>query len=339
MVAEATPELAFDAARRYGFRRHARDWRELVEDPAVHVVDISVPSALHREIAMAAIGAGKHIYCEKPIGLSGAEAAEIATAANAAGIKSLTGYTYLRNPLVGLARRLIEQGELGRIVQFRGVHNEDYLSDIGAPFTWRCDPETAGKAGALGDLGSHILSIALHLAGDIQAVSGNTRIVTAERPVARGAAQYRKVGNDDVALALLNFSNGAVGTIEASRIATGSKMGISYEIAGTEGALRFDGERGNELQYYSNRDPQDRRGFRRIYGNAEHQPYGNLSPGPGHGFSFNDHKTIEILELMELVAADRLPLSNLKTGAAIGRVLDAILDSAERRDWVELFQR
>ncbi len=336
LVAEVTPDLAAAAARRYGFRRHARDWRELVEDPAVDVVDICVPSALHREIALAAIAAGKHVYCEKPIGLSGAEATEIAAAATAAGIKSLTGYTYLRNPLVAFARRLIAEGELGKVVQFRGLHNEDYLADPQAPFAWRCDPAVAGKAGALGDLGSHILSIALHLMGEATAVLGVTRIVTPERPIARGAVERRRVGNDDYATALLSFKNGALGTIEASRVATGSKMAIGYEIIGTEGSLRFDGERGNELQFYSSRDPQDRRGFRRIYGNAAHPPYGNLSPGPGHGFSFNDHKTVEIMELMELVAADQPPLADLETGARIGRMLDAILESAEQRRWIDL---
>ena len=208
-----------------------------------------MPSALHREIA-AAIANGKAVYCEKPVGLSGREASEVATAARQAGIASLTGYTYLRNPLIGLARRLIEDGTLGAIVLFRGTHNEDYLSDPDAPFSWRCDRVMAGEAGALGDLGSHIVSIALHLVGDIAAVSADTRVVIGERVAAKDSATRRQVSNDDQALALLRFANGAQGYVEASRIATGSKMAINYEIIGTKGALRFEGERGGELNLH-----------------------------------------------------------------------------------------
>ncbi|MET0481416.1 MAG: Gfo/Idh/MocA family oxidoreductase [Aestuariivirgaceae bacterium] len=336
MVAEATPELAAQAAARFGFRRAAADWRAVVESADIDVVDICVPSALHREITLAAITSGKAVYCEKPIGLSGGEASEVATAAGQAGVASITGYTYLRNPLIGLARRLIAEGTIGDVALFRGTHNEDYLSDPATPFSWRCDRTVAGAAGALGDLGSHIVGIALHLVGDIAAVSADTRIVIAERCVARGSATRRPVSNDDQALALLRFANGVQGYVEASRIATGSKMAINYEIIGTKGALRFEGERGGELNLHVAGTAPERAGFTRILTHPAHEFYDAISPGAGHGLSFNDHKVIEVHELMELVTRGRAPLTTLDTGARVGAVLDAVIASAANGRWTKV---
>ncbi len=332
-VAEATPELAAQAAARFGFRHAAAGWQAIVESPDIDVVDICVPSALHRAIALEAIAHGKAVYCEKPVGLSGREAREVAEAARQAGVASITGYTYLRNPLVWLARRLIAEGTIGDIVLFRGTHNEDYLSDPAAPFSWRCDRAVAGEAGALGDLGSHIICIALHLIGDIAAVSADTRIVIGERVVATGSTTRRPVSNDDQGLALLRFANGVQGYIEASRIATGSKMAINYEIVGSKGALRFEGERGAELNLHVAGAAAERAGFTRILSHPAHEFYGAISPGAGHGLSFNDHKAIEVHELMELVTKGRPPLTTLDTAARVGAVLDAVLASAASGRW------
>ena len=332
-VAEATPELAAQAAARLGFRHAAEDWQAVVASPDIDVVDICVPSALHREIALAAIANGKAVYCEKPVGLSGSEAGEVAAVARRAGIASVTGYTYLRNPMIGLARRLIAEGTIGDVVLFRGTHNEDYLSDPAAPFSWRCDRAIAGEAGALGDLGSHIIAIALHLVGGIAAVSADTRIVIGERPVAKDSATRRPVSNDDQALALLRFTNGAQGYVEASRIATGSKMAINYEIIGTKGALRFEGERSGELNLHVADASPERAGFTRILSHPAHEFYGAISPGAGHGLSFNDHKAIEVHELMELLTRGRPPLTTLDTAARIGAVLDAVITSAASGLW------
>jgi len=335
-VAEATPELAAEAAARFGFRQGAPRWQAIIENPDIDVVDICVPSVLHRDIALAAIAAGKVVYCEKPVGLSGSDAREVAETARQAGIRSLTGYTYLRNPLIGLARRLIEDGLLGDIVLFRGTHNEDYLSDPATPFSWRCDRAIAGKAGALGDLGSHIISIALHLVGDIASVTADTRIVIGERLAARDSTEKRAVSNDDQALALLKFANGVQGYVEASRIATGSKMAINYEIVGTKGALRFEGERGGELNLHLAEKAPDRAGFTRILTNPTHPFYAQISPGAGHGLSFNDHKAIEVHELMELVVDGRPPLTTLNTAAKVGAVIDAMIASAAAGRWSEV---
>ncbi|MGH6718868.1 MAG: Gfo/Idh/MocA family protein [Alphaproteobacteria bacterium] len=337
VVCEIDERTAAAAARRLGFHRHVTDWRQLVEDPAVAVVDVCVPSHLHKRIALAAIAAGKDVYCEKPVGLSGGEASEIAQAAAGAGVRSLVGYSYLRNPVVGLVRKLIGEGALGDIVHFRGAHNEDYLADPAAPFTWRCDPSIAGAAGALGDLGGHIVSLARALVGEFAAVCGTARTVIGERPVAPGSRERRSVGNDDEAQFLVAFRSGATGHIEASRIATGSKMDITYEIVGTRGQVRFDGERMNELRLYTDRDPADRRGFRTILTGPAHPPYGRFVPGAGHQLGFNDHKVIEVYELMELIGAGRPASPDLAEAARIGRILDGVLESSRRRAWVHIY--
>ena len=336
LIAEATPDLAAAAARRLGFRHHTADWRALIADSAIDIVDICVPSNLHREIALAAVEADKTIYCEKPVGLNGAEAGEIAEAARRKGVKSLVGFTYLRNPLLAFAQKLIAEGAIGRPIHFRGAHNEDYLADPAHPFIWRCDPAIAGKAGALGDLGCHIISLAQALCGEIASVCGMAGIVIDKRPAAPGSKKMRAVGNDDQVQFLAEFASGATGHLEASRVASGSKMDITYELTGTEGAIHFDGERMNEIRLYSGRDPADRQGFRTIYSGPAHPPYGNFVPGAAHGLGFNDHKVIEVHELMELVAAGRPTGPDLAGAAQIGRVMDAVLVSAERRGWVKV---
>jgi predicted dehydrogenase len=334
LLAEATPALAEAAASRLGFRRSTGDWRALVGDPAIDVVDICVPSNLHREIALGAIAAGKAVYCEKPVGLHGGEASEIAEAAKRAGSRSLVGFTYLRNPLVSFARRLIEEGAIGRVLHFRGAHNEDYLSDPAHPFIWRCDPAIAGRAGALGDLGCHIISIAEALCGEIRSVSAMSRIVFKERPVRAGAAETRTVGNDDQVQFLCEFGGGATGHLEASRVATGSRMDITFEVTGTEGAIHFDGERLGEIRLFSRRDGADRQGFRTIPAGPTHPPYGNFLPGAAHGLGFNDLKVIEVQDLMQLLGAGSHAAPDLEGAAHIGRVCDAVLASAAERRWV-----
>lgn len=333
LLAEATPELAAAGAARLGFRRHTADWRTLIADPAIDIVDICVPSSLHREIALAAIAAGKAVYCEKPVGLDGMQASEIAEAAGHAGIASLVGFTYLRNPMIGFARRLIDEGAIGRLLHFRGAHNEDYLSDPAHPFIWRCDPAIAGRAGALGDLGCHIISVAEALCGEIRTVSAMSRIVVKERPVRAGSSEMRPVGNDDQVQFLAEFASGATGHLEASRVATGSKMDVTFEITGTEGAIHFDGERLGELRLYARRDPADHQGFRTIAAGPAHPPYGNFLPGAAHGLSFNDLKVIEVQSLMQLVGAGEPAVPDFAGAAHIGRVLDAVLASAAGRRW------
>ncbi len=332
IVSDITDDLADRASKQFGFARATSDWRAVVSDPNVDVVDICVPSCLHREIALAAIAQGKTVYCEKPVGLSGSQAHEIARAAVAGRIKSLVGFTYLRNPLMRLAQELIADGTIGKLVSFSGMHNEDYLSDPAAPFSWRCDASIAGKAGALGDLGSHIISIARLLVGEIAEVNCERRTVHGHRRQADGSS--RAVENEDEALALVRFASGITGLLSTSRIATGSKMRVGFDLVGSKGALRFDGERLGELQVYTHEDAADREGFRTIYAGPKHLPDGVLLPGPAHGLSFNDLKTIEIRDLMRMVLEGTNPGPDLQDAARIGSIVDAMLLSGNDHRWV-----
>ena len=251
-LADASDELAAKAAAALGFAQSTSNWRAMVADPQIDVVNITAPNALHKEMALAAIAAGKHVYCEKPLAPLAAEAREMADAAEAKGVKTQVGFNYLCNPMLSLAREMIGAGELGEIRGYRGVHAEDYMADSAGPFTFRHDP--AG-GGALADIGSHALATAEFLmkdaAGPIVRVMGDCVTMIGERPDGKGGA--RSVEVDDVGRAFLRFAGGATGSIEGNWIATGRKMQHDFEVYGTKGALAFSQERFNELHFFLDR--------------------------------------------------------------------------------------
>ena len=327
VLADLDERRARAQAERLGFERWTVDWREALE--AVDAVIIAVPSFMHMEIAVAAATAGKHILCEKPVGLSSHQATRIAAAAAAAEITSAVGFTYLRAPMIRHAKTLLDRGDLGRPIHFRGRHAEDYLADADAPFSWRLDAKLAGRCGALGDLGWHIIGIARYLCGPISSLSGLTGTFHRTRPEAEGVQPRREVENEDWAGALLQFGTGAVGTMEVSRIAHGRKMDIAFELVCENGTLALAGERLNELQLYIDSDPVGESGFRTIHVNSAHPDYGAFVPAPAHGLGFNDLKTIELREFIVAVAAGRNVDPDLEQACRIARVCEAIIDSAE----------
>lgn len=334
MLAEATEAAAARAAAELRFRRWTADWRELAADPEVDVVAIATPNHLHADMALAACAAGKHVYCEKPLARDAAEARRMTEAAAAAGVKTLVGYNYLCNPAIQLAREILQGGDIGEVVHFRGAHSEDYLADPAAPFSWRCDRGRSG-AGALADLGSHVVSLAHYLVGDIAAVSADLATVVPERTDPATGAR-RAVENDDQAQFLIRFAGGATGSAEASRVAHGRKLGLVFEITGAKGALRFDQERMNELAIYEAGAAAGRRGFRTVLSGPEHPYYAAFCPAPGHGLGFNDLKLIEVYRLL-LGLVDAAPLyPDFREATKIARVLDAVSRSAEERCWVDV---
>jgi predicted dehydrogenase len=234
-LADVSKPQAEKAASALGFIQATGDWRTLVADPNIDVVDITAPNALHKEIALAAIAAGKHVYCEKPLAPRASEAREMAEAAESAGVKTQVGFNYLCNPMIACARDMIAGGELGEVRSYRGVHAKDYMADASSPFTFRHDPVGSG---ALADIGSsHALATAEFLLGPISRVMGDCVTAIPERPDRKGAR--RAVEVDDVGRAFLRFENGATGSVEANWIATGRKMQHDFEIYGTKGALLF----------------------------------------------------------------------------------------------------
>ncbi|SEF06107.1 Predicted dehydrogenase [Rhizobiales bacterium GAS191] len=331
-LADISEALAAKAAAALGFARATGDWRRLVADPEIDVVNITAPNALHKEMALAAIAAGKHVYCEKPLAPLAAEAREMAEAAEARGVKTQLGFNYLCNPMLGLARDMIAAGELGEIRGYRGLHAEDYMADASSPFTFRHDP--AG-GGALADIGSHALATAEFLmgpaAGPITRVMGDCVTMIAERTDGKGGTRRLEV--DDIGRAFLRFASGATGSIEGNWIATGRKMQHDFEVYGTRGALAFSQERFNELYFYSTDDRHGRQGFRRIEAGPDHPPYGLFCVAPGHQLGFNDLKAIEVAGYLEAIARRRPEPFNFRAGLRIQTLVEAIRDSSRAAAW------
>ena len=327
VLIDADAALAERLGRQLGFRQWGTDWREALD--AVDAVIVAVPSFLHREIALGALAAGKHLLCEKPVGRSAAEVDEIAAAAAQAEVSTGVGFTYMRAPMVRHAIELVRSGDIGRPLTFRGWHAEDYLADPSTPFAWRLDASLAGRCGALGDLGWHILSIARALCGPVTALTGLVGTPHAHRPVAAGSTETRAVENEDWAAATLQFESGATGTVEASRIAHGRRMDIGFELTCTEGTLAFSGERANELRLYRAGEPASESGFRRVLIDGAHPDYAAFLPAPAHGLGFNDLKTIELHGFAEAIAAGRNLYPDLNAAARIGRICEAIHASCE----------
>ena len=334
-LADITDAAAAKAAPALGFARATSDWRAMVADPVIDVVNITSPNALHKQMALAAIAAGKHVYCEKPLAPLAADAREMSEAAENAGVKTQVGFNYLCNPMLGLAREMIAAGELGEIRAYRGVHAEDYMADSAGPFTFRHDP--AG-GGALADIGSHALATAEFLmgpvAGPINSVMGDCVTVIAERPDGKGGK--RRVEVDDVGRAFLRFDSGATGSIEGNWIATGRKMQHDFEVCGTKGALAFSQERFNELHFFSTEDRRGRRGFRRIEASPDHPPYGLFCVAPGHQLGFNDLKAIEVAGFLDAVAGRRPEPFNFRAGLRIQTLVETIHASSRAGAWQEV---
>ena len=328
-VADLSEELAAEAARTLGFSKSSASWKSLIDDPEIDLIDITAPNALHKEMALAAIAAGKHVYCEKPLAPLALDARVMADAAEAAGIKTQVGFNYLCNPMLGLARDLIVNGELGEVRSYRGVHAEDYMADSQGPYTFRHDIEGGG---ALADLGSHALATAEYLMGPISQVMGDCVTVYDSRPDGKGGT--RAVQVDDIGRAFLRFENGATGSIEANWIATGRKMQHDFEIYGTKGAITFSQERFNELHFYSVADAAGRQGFRRIEAGPDHAPYGLFCVAPGHQLGFNDLKAIEIARFVEAIAGHRKEPFNFRAGLHVQRLVETIHRSASEGGWI-----
>jgi len=331
ILADRDEAAAAEAAGKLGFARSTGDWRAAVTDPTIDLVAIATPNILHAPIALAAIAAGKPVYCEKPLATTITEAEAMTEAAEAAGVSTAVGFTYLYNPMIAAAREIIQSGEIGEVTSFRGIHAEDFMFSADTPFNWRCEPANAG--GALADIGSHIISVAQHLVGEIAEVSGRLHTARPERRDASGA--MRAVTVDDQADAIVRFAGGATGTLSASWIATGRKMGLGFEVSGTTGSIVFTQERFNELQLYRP-GTRGREGFQTIMAGPEHGDYGAFCPASGHQIGYNDLKTIEVKAAIDAVMGRPNAAKTFRDALAVERVADAIRRSDRERGWVAI---
>lgn len=333
-VADVNADAAATAAHQYGFESSTGDWKALIADPAVQVVSITTPNSMHKDMAMAAIAAGKHVHCEKPLSPTLADSLEMVKAAEAKGVNTQVGFNYIKNPLLKLARQMVEAGELGEITGFRGIHAEDYMHDPQSPWTWRIDP--SGGPGVIADLGSHIIGMARFLLGDIAEVSADVRTVIKQRPAALGSSGMKRVEVDDVARILVSFGRGCGGTIEANWIQTGRKMQLGFELTGEKGSLVFTQERLNELLYYKAGGDPRHMGFTRIEAGPQHKPYGGFCVAGGHQLGFNDLKTIEMAEFLGAIGRGEKSGPDFREAYEIQKVVEAAIASSRSRNWVRV---
>ena len=335
MVADVNEANAKQACEKLGYKRYTTDWMELVKDPNVDLVDICTPNSLHYVVAKAALENNKHIFCEKPLSISAAESAELAQMAAERNVINYVGYNKLLNPATAYIRDLIQSGKLGQIVRFTGTYDQDMLLDPQLPITWRHINKFAGS-GALGDLGSHMFSVSQALMGDIAAVNAIKSTVIKERPKAAGSTEMATVENEDVIQILVQYQNGAIGTIGSSRIATGRKNYLAFEIQGTLGTVHYNLERLMEVNvYFKSDDPADR-GFRTVLLNPSHAGYSAFFGAGGIAIGYNDTKVLEFHELFEAVLEGQSYTSTFDFGARVDRTIGACIESAKSGSWVKL---
>ncbi|MBN9099946.1 MAG: Gfo/Idh/MocA family oxidoreductase [Pseudonocardia sp.] len=328
------------AAEKLGWRDVETDWKALLTRDDVQLVDICTPGDTHAEIAVAALDAGKHVLCEKPLANSVDEARAMVAAAERArarGVRSMVAFNYRRVPAVALARRLVEQGRIGTVRHVRATYLQDWIVDPEFPLVWRLQKDRAGS-GALGDIGAHIVDMAQFVTGDLlTGVSALTETFVRERPLvgessglsASGGAGRGTVDVDDAALFLGRFSRGAVASFEATRFATGRKNALRLEVNGSAGSLVFDFEAMNELSFFNGSDDPDTAGFRRILVTEPTHPYVGAWWPPGHGLGYEHTFTHEVVDLVRDLAAGTDPTPSFADGLQVQLVLDAVARSAE----------
>ena len=338
------------AADRLGWSASETDWRRLVERDDVDLVDICTPGDTHAEIAIAALDAGKHVLCEKPLANTVSEAEAMAEAAGRAatdGVRAMVGFTYRRVPAIALARRIVEDGRIGEVRHVRAQYLQDWISDPEAPLSWRLEKDKAGS-GALGDIGAHIIDLTQFITQDrITEVSGQLTTFVKERPLAAehsglsgtaaaGTEERGPVTVDDAAVFLAKFTGGAVGVFEATRFATGRKNAIRIEINGDKGSLAFDFEDMNVLHVYDAREADETAGFKRILVTEPGHPYVAAWWPPGHGLGYEHAFTHQVVDLVTAIAEGNDPRPTFADGLQVQRVLAAVETSSDTRSWQEI---
>lgn len=330
-LAEIDEAFAKRKASELGFAKGTGNWRDLLADPEIDVISITTPNQFHAEMAIAALEAGKHVWCEKPMATSIADAERMRAAQRASGKVAVMGYNYIQNPLVRHMAALIGEGAIGDVTHLRIEMDEDYMADPAEPFYWKS--EARSGYGALDDFAVHplsLLSVLVGLPGEVMAAMAKPY---ADRPAREGGR--RAVENHDIANVLLTFDSGASGVLMANRSAWGRKGRIFIQIYGSEGSILYDQERMNEFQLYDRAGEPANQGFRTVLTSGNHPIYGKFIPAPGHGLGFNDLKIIECRELLAAIAGEPAHVIDFETGFAIESAVHAMAQSHAGRRWMK----
>ncbi|BCP54525.1 myo-inositol 2-dehydrogenase [Kaistia sp. 32K] len=331
-LGEVNETVAIRKAAELGFARASGDWRAVVADPEVDVVSITTPNEFHAEMAIAALDAGKHVWCEKPMATSEADARAMLEAARRSGKVAALGYNYIQNPAIRHLKALLDEGAIGAVSHVRLEMDEDFMADGGAPFGWKSDRRSG--YGALDDFAVHPLSLLTTLLGPVARVVSDMAKPFAERPLTDGGS--RAVETHDIANVLFRLASGVSGSLLVNRSAWGRKGRIALQIFGSEGSILYDQERMNELQLYRVEGPMAGQGFRTILTGTAHPPYERFVPAPGHGLGFNDLKVIEARELIRRIEDGKAHLVEFEAGFGIEKTVHAMARSFETGGWVDI---
>ena len=324
------------AAQDLGWENAATDWRSVVDDPEIDIIDVVTPNDTHREICVTAAEAGKSILCEKPLALDVAECEEMLAAARKGRVVHMVCHNYRRIPAIALAKQMIERGELGeRIYHYRARYAQDWIADPEFPLVWRLQSKIAGS-GAHGDINAHIIDLARYLVGEFRDVCATMETFVKERPVEPDSTKRGKVTVDDAVTAIGRFKNGALANLEATRFAHGRKNSITLEINGSAGSLAFDFEEMNRLRFYDAREPEERRGFRDILVTEARHPFIENWWPPGHLIGYEHTFVHTIADFVRAVAAGKSVQPTFEDGARNQRVLEAMSASARTKQWVNV---
>ncbi|MGW0498344.1 Gfo/Idh/MocA family protein [Streptomyces sp. NPDC003007] len=345
-VAEEVPGRAEEAAAQFGFASATRDWREVAADPRVRAVSITAPNFLHREIGVAMAEAGKHVWIEKPVGLTAEDAGAVADAVAAAGVQGAVGFNYRNAPAVEAARELIASGEIGTVTHVRVRLFSDYAAHPEGALTWRYERERGGS-GVLGDLASHGVDLARHLLGDITSLTADTAVFLPERarPAGATAGHSRATGgelgpveNEDYVSCLLRFASGARGVLEACRVSVGEQNNYGFEVHGTEGAVFWDFRRMNELGISRGTTYQDQ-AVTTVYVGPGHGEFAAFQPGAANAMGYDDLKVIEAYRFLRSIAEGTAHGATLTDAVHSAAALDAMARSARSGTWAEVAGR
>ena len=337
-------EAVKKAADRYSWESCETDWRKLIHRKDIDLVDVSTPGNLHPTMAIAAAKAGKHIFCEKPLANRLDDALRMLEAVEKAGVKHMVGFNYRTVPAIALAKRLIDEGKIGKVYHWRAQYLQDWILDPEFPLVWRLQKKVCGS-GALGDLAAHLVDTAHMLIGEIDSVTATQETFVKKRPLEAGAATLEglvgrgksskkgKVDVDDGIIYLARFKNGALGTFEATRFSGGHKNGNFFEINGSKGSVRFCFEDMNVLEYWSQEDPAYAQGFRKILATqSDHRYFGAYWP-PGHIIGYGETFINEVAVFMDALSRNKMPAPNFADGVRCQAVLDAVTKSCSTKRW------
>lgn len=323
-----------------------KTWQEAVNDPDVDLIDICLPDNLHYEVAKAALLAGKHVFCEKPLADTAQEARELADIASEKGLITRVGHAFPRNPVHDLAKELIDAGEIGEIKLFKGCQHIDVYGDPHTPYMWRANGDLA-PTGIVGDTGSHVFSFMEFLVGNVSSLIADNYITVPKRPIVDGLAigevpelkgdeEWADITNPDGSNVLCRFANGARGMVDFSRVATGRKFMQGYEIYGTKGSLVYNYDEINRIRFYSNDDGVGRRGFREIDVGPEHETFQKFSPLPNFAVGYNESKIIEAAEVIKSITEKKPMWPTFENGHHICQIIDACMESSRLNAWVDI---